>query len=117
MSVDDLLTALHEIVKSRPYIIRLELMDQSVNMLKARLFIDPDLFVHVYRNDKFDTTNYALIYNHQRIYARDQLGGEWHRHILSDPELHDKSEEGRRPVDLSDSLDDVEILLTEMNLP
>jgi hypothetical protein len=117
MSVDDLLTALHEIIKSRPYIIRFEIMDQSVNMLKARLFINPDLFVQVYRNDKFNSTNYALIYNRQRIYARDQLGGKWHRHEIIDPELHDKSEEGRRPVSLSVFMDDVEILLTEMDLP
>lgn len=117
MSVDDLLIALHEIVQSRTYIIRLEIMDQSVNMLKARLFINPDLFVQVYRNDKFNSTNYALIYNRQRIYARDQLGDKWHRHDIFDPELHDKSEEGKRPVSLSDFMDDVEILLTEMDLP
>jgi len=117
MNVDDLLTALHEVVKSRSYIIRLELMDQSVNMLKARLFIDPDLFVQVYRNDQFDTTNFVLIYNRQRIYARDRLGGRWHRHIPSNPDIHDKSEEGRRQVSLYDFLDEVEIILADMNLP
>jgi hypothetical protein len=86
-------------------------------MLKARLFIDADLFIQVYRNDRFDTTNFVLIHNRQRVYARDQLGGEWHRHTPADPELHDKSEEGIKPVSLTEFLDEVELILADLNLP
>lgn len=117
MSTDDLLTNLREVVISRSYIVRLEIMDQSVHMLKARLFINPDLFIQVYRNEMFDTTNYALVYNSQRIYARDQLGGKWHRHNLSNPKLHDKSEEGRKAISLPEFLDEVEMILTKLDLP
>lgn len=86
-------------------------------MLKARLFINPDLFVQVYRNDYFDTTNFVLVHNRQRIYARDQLGGEWHRHISTNTENHDKSVEGKRSVSLPEFLDEVEIILADMDLP
>jgi len=117
MNVADLLIALQREVRSRAYIVRLEVLDQSTTMLKARLYISPALFVQVYRNDRFDTTNLALIYNRQRIYARDQLGGVWHRHAAAAPHLHDTSVEGRRPVSLSEFLDEVETVLAAMDLP
>lgn len=117
MSVVELLRILHQEARSRGYILRLDVLDQSPTMLKARLYISPDLFVQVYRNDRFDTTNLALIHNGQRIYARDQLGGVWHRHVATTPHLHDTSAKGRRPVDLSEFLDEVETVLAEKGLP
>jgi hypothetical protein len=53
----------------------------------------------------------------QRIYARDQLGGVWHRHTAAAPHLHDTSDEGRRSVSLSEFLDEVETVLAAMGLP
>jgi len=117
MSVADLLLALRCEVRSRAYIVRLDVLDQSATMLKARLYVSPDLFVQVYRNDRLDTTNLVLIHNRQRIYARDQLGGVWHRHTAAAPHLHDTSAEGHRPVDLSKFLDEVETVLAAMGLP
>jgi len=117
MNVAQLLPALHREARSRAYIRRLDALDQSQTMLKARLYISPALFVQVYRNDRFDTANLVLIHNGQRIYARDQLGGVWHRHTTAAPHLHDTSAEGRRPVDLSEFLDEVEAVLTTMGLP
>jgi len=72
---------------------------------------------YIRRNDRFDTTNLALIHNEQRIYARDQLGGAWHRHTIDAPHVHDTSAEGRRPVNLSEFLDEVETVLATMGLP
>ena len=117
MNVGQLLSALHREARSRAYIRRLDVLDQSQTLLKARLYISPGLFVQVYRNDRFDTTNLALIHNGQRIYARDHLGGIWHRHTVAAPDLHDTSTEGRHPVDLSRFLDEVEAVLTTMGLP
>jgi hypothetical protein len=59
----------------RNYITRLEILDQSANLLKARLYLSLETFIQVYRNDRFDSTNLVLIHNGQRIYARDQLDG------------------------------------------
>ena len=117
MSVAELIVALRQESEDRAYITRLDVLDQTANMVKVRLYISLTLFVQVYRNDRFDTTNLALIYNGQRIYARDQLGGVWHRHTVAAPGLHDTSTEGRRSVNLSGFLDQVEIVLARMDLP
>jgi hypothetical protein len=117
MSVAEFFVDLHRQVGRRAYIIRLEVIEQSVTLLKARLYISPDLFVQVYRNDRFDTTNLVLIHNGQRIYGRDQLGGAWHRHTATTPDLHDTSAEGQMPVDLSEFLNEVEAVLGTLGLP
>ena len=117
MSVAFWLDALHQEAGSRVYITRLDILDQSRTMLKARLNISSDLFVQVYRNDRFDTTNLVLVYGGRRIYARDQLGGQWHRHTTSSPHIHDKSAEGQRAVQLAEFLDEVESILAAMGLP
>jgi hypothetical protein len=117
MNVADLLVALRQEVRRRAYFSRLEVLDQTATLLKARLYISPDLFLQVYRNDHFDTTNQVLIHNGQRIYARDQLGGVWHRHTTTAPDWHDTSAEGIRPVNLSEFLDEVETVLASMGLP
>jgi len=117
MSIADLLVALHQQIQSRAYLSRLEVLDQSASLLKVRLYISPDLFVQVYRNDRFDTTNLVLIHNGQRIYARDQLGRVWHRHTAAAPHLHDASAEGQMPVTLSEFLNEVEAVLAALGLP
>ena len=117
MSIDDLLVDLHQQAESRAYIVRLEVLDQSATLLKARLYISIDLFVQVYRNDRFNTTNLVLIHNGQRLYARDQLGGIWHRHTAAAPDLHDTSAEGQMPVNLSEFLNEVETVLAALGLP
>ncbi len=117
MNVSQLISTLYREVENRAYIKRMEISDQSQTLLKARLYISRDLFVQIYRNDRFNTTNLALIYHRQRIYARDQLGGVWHRHTVAAPHLHDTSDEGRRQVDLSKFLDEIEDVLTAMGLP
>ena len=117
MNVADWLSALHQEVQRRAYVGELVLLDQSASLLKARLLIAADLFVQVYRNDRFDTTNLVLMYNEQRIYARDQLDGVWHRHTAADPQAHDTSAEGRSSVNLAEFLDEVEDVLAALDLP
>ena len=117
MNVADLLVALHDEFRNRAYFNRLEVLDQTATLLKARLYISPDLFLQVYRNDHFDTTNLVLLHNGQRIYARDQLAGVWHRHTTTAPDLHDTSAEGIRPVNLSEFLNEIETVLATLGLP
>lgn len=117
MNVAQLLFDLRHETDKRAYIRRLEIVDHTLMMLKARLLVSPDLFIQVYRNDRFDTINLTLIHNKQRIYGRDHLGGVWHRHTVDAPHLHDTGSEGRQSVSLSEFLDEVEIILAEKNLP
>lgn len=117
MNVSEWLRVLYQATDDRVYISRLEILDQSVSLIKARLYISPDLFVQIYRNDRFDTTNMVLIYNNKRIYARDQLNGVWHRHPMHDPTIHDTSSAGQQATTLEQFLDEVEATLASMNLP
>ena len=86
-------------------------------MLKARLYVTATLFVQVYRNDQYNTTNLVLLYEGQRLYARDQLDGVWHRHPASNPQQHDHSADGRRAVSLAEFLTKVEVILAARDLP
>ncbi len=117
MRVDDLLDALHQAVLRRAYLRRSDVLEQSANLIKARLIIAPELFVQVYRNDRFDTTNFALIHDGRRIYARDQVSGLWHRHTTTQPDQHDTSAEGSRGIELPEFLDEVEAILAALGLP
>lgn len=117
MNVPTLLTALHQAVRDRAYFTQLVISDQSRSVLKARLYISPSLFVQIYRNDRFDTTNLVLIHNERRIFGRDQLSGEWHRHPVNDPASHDVSDEGQRGVPLEEFLDEIEAILSDLGLP
>jgi hypothetical protein len=117
MSISDRLRDLYRAASDRIYIDRLEILYQSATLVKARLYISPDLFVQFYRNERFDTTNMVLIYNQQRLYARDQLNGIWHRHPMRDPHIHDTSLAGQQAVSLTQFLDEVEAVMAAMDLP
>jgi len=95
----------------------MDVLEQTLRLVKIRLYISQDLFVQIYRNDRYQTTNLALIFNDQRLYARDELAGAWHRHSHRAPEEHDTSKEGKRPVEISEFLDEVEKVLAELDLP
>jgi hypothetical protein len=115
-TVGSLLAELDRVSKSRGYIARIEILDLGKAMLKARLYLDQELFVQVYRNDRFNTTNFVLIQAGRRIFARDELGGAWHRHPVADPEFHNASAENRRPVTLEEFMDEVEQVIDELGL-
>jgi hypothetical protein len=94
--------------KRRTYIRWLDVLEHTPSLLKARSYVTSELFVQVYRNRRFDTTNLALIQNGQRLYGRDQLGGVWHRRIHTAPDVHDTSPLGQQPIALPEFLDEVE---------
>lgn len=117
MNVPDLANNLQRELKRRKYFVRMEILEHTMSLIKARLFISADLFVQVYRNDRFQTTNLALIHNGSRLFARDEVDGRWHRHVHTASEEHDFSAEGQRIIELKEFLDEVEKLLAELKLP
>lgn len=117
MKASDLPANLGMELKRRKYFIHMDVLEQTLSLVKIRLYISPALFVQVYRNERYQTTNLALIYNGQRLYARDELDGHWHRHSYRAPEEHDTSKEGKRSVEISEFLDEVEKVLAELDLP
>lgn len=117
MNVSDLIMQLPLEAQRRPYILRLDVLELTPSLIKARLVISLDLFVQIYRNDRFDSTNLVLIHNQRRIYGRDQLGSVWHRHTVSKPHTHDRSEPGRQAVTVAEFLNELEAVLAELGLP
>lgn len=75
MKVSDLASDLQRELSGRKYFVNLEIMEQTQSIIKARLYISSDLFVQVYRNDRFSTTNMAVINNGMRLFARDEVAG------------------------------------------
>jgi hypothetical protein len=112
-SCESVRKALEEISKSQ-IVEEVQILENSVLVLKARIKMSRGLFVQVYRNDRFRTTNFALVLERQRIYARDELNGEWHRHPNEEPEMHDHSSEGAMPVSLMEFWDEVQDLLCRL---
>lgn len=100
----ELPATVEEELKRRKYFSRMDVLDQTLSLVKIRLYITPDLFVQIYRNDRYQTTNLVLIHNNQRLYARDELDSHWHRHRHTHitPEEHDTSKEGQRPVEVGE---------------
>jgi len=117
MNVAELLMSLRKEVERRFYIHRVDILEQTLNMLKARLYIAPDIFIQIYRNDRFDSTNLALIHNGARIYGRDQVGGAWHRHDHAAPDRHDTTPDGQESVTLAQFLDEAETVMASTGLP
>ena len=117
MNAKDLPATLGKELKRRKYFVRMDILDQTARLVKLRLYVTSDLFIQIYRNDRYQTTNLVLIHNGKRLYARDELDGHWHRHTRFAPEEHDTSIEGRQPVEIGEFLDEVETVLAALDLP
>ena len=117
MNAKDLPATLGKELKRRKYFVRMDILDQTASLVKIRLYITSDLFVQIYRNDRYQTTNLVLIHNNQRLYARDELDGHWHRHTHLAPEEHDTTKEGQKPIEIGEFLDEVENVLAALDLP
>ena len=84
--------------------------------LKARIYLSGDLFVQIYRNDRFGTTSFALILGERRIYGRDERDSIWHRHPADDPDAHDDSDEGKREVTVGEFWTEALVVIDHLGL-
>lgn len=98
------------------YYVRRVFLVRAPALLKARLYISPQVFLQVYRNDDYETTSFAVIAHGKRLYGRDQLRGRWHRNPHDDPESHDTGTEGTRCVDLLQFLAEADTVLNKTGL-
>jgi len=92
------------------------IVDKNPVALKVRLVIGPDFFVQIYVNVETGTQNFVLVLGRQRLYGRDCVGGNWHRHKYEEPEAHDFSPEGTRPITASEFLAEVREVVEEARL-
>jgi hypothetical protein len=87
-------------------------LDKTANTVKLRLHITAGCFVQVYANVRKELLSYTLVLHQARLYGRDNDGTGWHRHPHTTPEDHDLSDEGTRPVSLTEFLEEVQQILT-----
>lgn len=110
-TVEDLLKEVRQALSKYAYYAQYEIIGRATHYGKIRLIINKDLFVQVNRNETASLTNFALIYQSQRIYGRDEYCGIWHRHPSSAPEHHNSSPEGGLSISLAEFLAEVDDLL------
>ena len=101
---------------SRKWIMSYRTLVLAKNTVKVRLSIRENLHVDLYFNQRYGTTNYALILDGERIYGRDCYGGNWHLHPYEDPSKHDMSENGKKSLSIEEFVDEVEEILVKMSL-
>ena len=101
---------------SRKWITSYRTLVLTKNTVKARLSIRENLYIDLYFNQRYGTTNYALILDDERIYGRDCYNGNWHLHPYDDPSKHDTSKEGKKMLSIEEFVDEVEEILANLHL-
>lgn len=98
------------------YLVQTEILLRTPHTLKMRLHIGAGIYIQIYHNIQKNLVNYVLVMGGTRIYGRDQDGGIWHRHTVEDPDGHDLSEEGQRPIALEEFLTEIEEILLNLGV-
>ena len=67
---------------------RVEIIHETNSILKARIFVNPFLFIQIYNNSKMIKQSFTLILENNRIFGWDYYKNSWHYHPFDNPELH-----------------------------
>lgn len=111
-TVEDVLLALED-VASGSRSLKLAILDRTRYIIKARLHFTNDTFIQVYVNAKRPKCSYTLIINDMRIFGKDCMFSNWHTHPYENPESHDESEEGGKPVTVREFIEQAIFILSE----
>lgn len=98
------------------YSSRLRIMAKTENAVKARIEISENIYAQFYFHQVSGTTNYVLMGWENRLYGRDCVGGDWHKHPFDNPEIHDRTGNGANFVSPEEFLDEVFKILLEEKL-
>lgn len=91
MSIETLVTEAFSVASE--FGLRYKIIDMTENTANLRLYIDNELFIHVYMNQKKSKVNLHLVFKGRRFYGADAEGGKYHVHPFDDPESHIFTEE------------------------
>jgi len=108
----EIIAAAHEFA----FVRAVHVLDKNPVALKARLMLGPELFIQIYINVVTGVQNLVLILGRQRLYARDCVGGVWHRHPYDNPDTHDFSAAGATPATIVGFLTEVQELIEQVAL-
>lgn len=113
-SVDSILQEIAEVQRASYLIVRTEILEHENTFLKARIYFKEELYMQVYRNDEYGTTNFVLILHDERVYGRDEIRGKWHRHPENEPYVHDTSQNGEKAVKFKEFFEEVKIIIHDL---
>ncbi len=116
MTLAEWLIELREAEHQFWFIQRLAALDETDEVIKARLEIQPRLFVHFFYSVISGRLQMALVHGDQRLYGRDREDNEWHLHPYGTIDEHIATPEGLSPRPLMQFLSEVEELLVQNNL-
>ena len=116
MKKTDLLAELLAAERRDWFVQRLAELEQTDDMLKARLEIQPDLFVQVYFSESSGRLQMALIQGRQRLFGKDNEGGQWHAHPYGAADRHLSIAAETSPQPLARFLAEVEQILMTHDL-
>jgi len=114
-SIENILDELIQI-SGDPLFQRIDILDMTTSLLKARLIIDTDIYIQIYENVRKPKASYTLIIGNNRFYGRDMREGFCHRHPIDNPEIHDDSEEASRSITISEFVQEVKGILIQKEL-
>ncbi len=86
-SIDSVLKEIADIQESSYIIDRIEMLEHESYFFKARIYFRDELYIQAYRNNKYRTTNFVLIFHDERIYGRDEIREKWHKHPANEPDV------------------------------
>jgi hypothetical protein len=111
MTQEQLKLEIYTTLQQFDYIREVVILDETDAAIKIRGKIDETTFIQIYQNIKTGTISYLLVSNLVRIYGRDCCTGFWHRHPFNEPNGHDFSSAGVKPVTLAEFLIEIEEFL------
>ncbi|MEK7275383.1 MAG: hypothetical protein AAB110_09010 [Candidatus Desantisbacteria bacterium] len=100
-TINSLIAEIRNIL-SEKIIQEVKVLDWQRSILKIRLYLFNDLFIQVYCNDRNSNTSFTLLFENERLYARDKIDGNWHRHPFENSDFHNGSPDGSKEVTLSE---------------
>lgn len=114
MSIDDFIKEVESATSY--YLLKVEILAKTKNAVKIKVPITENIYIQLYYNQKSGTKNYVLIGWNRRLFGRDCVGGEWHKHPFENPNEHDFSKNGKREVSILEFFHEVFNLLKENGL-
>jgi hypothetical protein len=111
MTLPEWQAELHEAERRFWFVQRLAALEQTDDVLKARLEIQAGLFVHFFCSVASGRVQMALVQGSQRLYGRDRENEQWHTHPFGQADKHIFTAEGLSPRPLMQFLTEVEQLL------
>lgn len=116
MTLPECLEELREAERVFWFVQGLSALEQTDDVLKARLEIQAGLFVHIFFSAASGRFQLALVHHAQRLYGCDCEAGSWHLHPYGTVDQHVPMPAGVGPRPILQFLRDVERLLLENNL-